>query len=94
MVTKIDWQQSEKKKNKKIMQVCTVVWMWLHQKYGMSQIRKTFYSFKTNNSSYLSDPGDGQLNQQNNETYDLQCTYSKIIMFKNNYQSYEHAFYY
>ena len=51
-----------------------------------------FYSFETNNCSYLNVPWNGQLNWQNNETYDLQCTNSKIMMTEKIIdQSYEHA---
>ena len=56
------------------------VWLWAHQKYGMIQIIQKLYSFETNNWYYLDVPDDGQTNQRNNETYDLQLTNSKIIM--------------
>ena len=56
------------------------VWIWVHQKYGMSQIVRKLYSFETNNCSYLYVPVDDQLNRRNNEAYNLQCTNSKIMM--------------
>ena len=46
----------------------------------MSQIVQKLYSFETKNFYYLAVTDDGQLNQQNNETYDLQSTNSKIFM--------------
>ena len=46
----------------------------------MSRIKIKLYLVKTNNFSYLPVPGDGLLNQQNNKTYDLKFTNSKIIM--------------
>ena len=56
--------------------------MWVHLKYGMSQIVLKLYSVKTNNCSYPDVPDDGWLNQWNNETYDLQWKNSKIMMTK------------
>ena len=64
----------------KIIDVSDEVWMWVHQKYGMSRIVKIFYSFETNNCSYLAVPDNGQLNQQKKQTYDQQLTNSKIMM--------------
>ena len=52
----------------------------MHQKYGMSQIVRTFYSVKSSNCSYLSVHSYGGMNKQNNETYYLQCTNGKIMM--------------
>ena len=63
-----------------IMNINDEVWMWVHQKYGMSRIVQKFYSLKTNNWSYLTVPGNVQLNRQNNETCDLQLKNSKIMM--------------
>ena len=42
--------------------------------------RNKFHLVKTNNCSYLDVPIDGEINQRNNETYDLQCTNDKIKM--------------
>ena len=49
------------------MNVSDEVWMWVHQKYGMSVIKRKLYSIETNNWSYLSVTDNGQLNRQNNE---------------------------
>ena len=38
------------------------------------------YSFKTENWYYLSVPDDDVLNEQNNETFNLQWTNSKMMM--------------
>ena len=51
----------------KTMNVSDVVWMLVHQKYGMSQIVQIMYSVETNNLFYLTVPGDGRFNWQNNE---------------------------
>ena len=56
------------------------VWMWVHPKYEMIQIVQKLYKTKTNNLSYLAVPDDDQLNQWNNETYNLSCTTIKIII--------------
>ena len=53
------------------MDVSDEVWMWVNQKYGTIRIVQKIYSFKTNTFSYLAVPNNDQLNQQNNETYNL-----------------------
>ena len=50
------------------------VWRWVHQKYGMSWIVQILHSFSKNRCTLLAVPEDVQFNQQNNKTYDLQCT--------------------
>ena len=65
-----------------IIDVSDEVLMWVNQTYGMSQIVLKINSFGINNFYYLALTKNGELNRKNNETYDLQCTNSKIIMMK------------
>ena len=52
----------------------------MHKKYGISRIVRILYSVKSNNYTHLDVHGDGVMNQQSNETYDLQFTHGKIII--------------
>ena len=69
------------------MNVSDEVWMWVHRKYGMSQIVRKFNSVETNKYTYLAVTNDGWLNWQKNETYDL-----KLINSNNNNRLYKHEF--
>ena len=70
------------KSNIKIIDVNNELWMWVHQKCGIGWIGRILNSVEINNCSYLAVPGYCLLNQQNNETYYLQFTISKIMMTK------------
>ena len=50
------------------------VWIWVHQKYGMSRIIQKLHSVETKKITYVAVPEDGRLNWKNNETNDLICT--------------------
>ena len=53
--------------------------MWVHQKYGISQINK-LDSVKSNDWNYLTVHKHDVMNWQNYVTYDLEFTNGKIIM--------------
>ena len=60
----------------KIIDVSYEVWMWVHQKYWMSQLVCKFYPLKTNNWSYLAVNDYGRLDQQKNEK--MTCNEQKV----------------
>ena len=64
----------------KTMNTSDEVWMWVYQKYGMSQIIWKLYSVKTKNFFYIAVTKDGRLNLNNGKTNYLQYTSSKIMM--------------
>ena len=51
----------------KTMNVSDEVWIWVHWKYGMSEIIWKFYSIDTINCSYLDVPNYGRSNQRKNK---------------------------
>ena len=60
--------------------MCLEVWIWMHQKYLMSLIVRKLFSVESKYCTYTAVHLGGWMNQQNNETYNLQCTNGKIIM--------------
>ena len=62
------------------MDVSDEVWILVHWNYGMSKVVQKFYLVKINNYSYFTVPVNGQLNQRNNESFNLKFTNSKIMM--------------
>ena len=54
--------------------------MWVHRKYGISQIVRKLYSVESNKCTYLTVHNDGGNNQQNDVTYDLQYKNGKIMI--------------
>ena len=53
--------------------------MWVHRKYIISIIISKFYSFESNDWTYLSVHNDGGMNQRNYGTYDLQWTNGEMM---------------
>ena len=52
----------------------------MNQKCVISQIVRKFYEIKSNDCTYLIVQDNGGMNQQNDVTYDLQCTNREIII--------------
>ena len=52
----------------------------MHQNYGMGWVVRKLYSDELKKCPHLAVDDNGGMNRINNESYDLQCTNSKIMI--------------